>query len=141
DFGKIAIAHTRSDRVETFFLNLLRGAGSAGLSSMSPVSGRVVRPLIECDRGEIESYLREKNVTWRTDASNADVDLTRNRLRHIVIPRLASDFNPKLLETLSRTADILEGEDAWMRSLVSEWLKTNGTQEGPDFVLSVEPLQ
>jgi tRNA(Ile)-lysidine synthase len=140
DFARIALAHTRTDRVETFFLNLLRGAGSAGLSSMLPVAGALVRPLIESNRDDVESYLKENNVAWRTDASNYDIDLKRNRLRHVLIPQLSKDFNPNLLATLSRTVDILESEDEWMRSLVDEWLHTHGTKDGPDFVLSVEPL-
>src|SRR5262249_48899393 len=126
---------------ETFLLNLLRGAGLAGLSSMAPISGRTIRPLIETKRDEIETFLEQKQVTWRTDASNFNIDFARNRLRHIVIPQLSSDFNPNLLDTLARTIEILETEDSWTRSLVEEWLALHGTKQGPDFVVSLKPLQ
>src|SRR5215470_168851 len=64
-FTRIAVAHTQSDRAETFLINLLHGSGLEGLASMSPVSGRIVRPLIEISRGEIETYLQHRNQSWR----------------------------------------------------------------------------
>ena len=140
-FTKIALAHTRNDRVETFLLNLLRGSGSEGLVSMAPVAGRTIRPLIETSREEVEAYLKERNQPWRTDSSNLDLAFARNRLRHVVIPDLASEFNPKLVETLARTVEILEGEDAWMRALAEDWLSKNGTKEGQDIVIRVGMLE
>jgi len=140
-FTRIALAHTRNDRVETFLLNLLRGAGSEGLVSMSPVSGRTIRPLIEVTRNEIESYLRARNQTWRIDESNMDPAYVRNGIRHIVIPELAARFNPKLVETLTRTVEILESEDDWMGSLTEEWLDRYGTKQKDGFVLSTEHLE
>ena len=140
-FTKIAVAHTRNDRVETFLLNLLRGAGSAGLASMPPVSETTIRPLIDISREEVEAYLAEQNQTFQTDASNFDLGLARNRLRHVVVPQIASEFNPNLIETLSRTVEILEAEDAWMRSLTEEWLTRNGTKRQDQFVIEVGPLQ
>jgi tRNA(Ile)-lysidine synthase len=103
--------------VETFLMNLLRGAGTEGLVSMAPVAGSVIRPLIERSREEVESYLKDRNQGWRTDETNLDTGFARNRLRHVLIPRLAVDFNPNIQETLSRTVEILEGEDEWMRAV------------------------
>lgn len=140
-FTKIALAHTRNDRVETFLINLLRGSGSEGLVSMVPVSGKIIRPLIETSREDIEAYLKERNQAWRTDSTNFDLGFARNRLRHVVIPDLASEFNPNLVETLTRTVEILEGEDAWMRALAEEWLSKNGTKVEEDFVIRVEALE
>jgi tRNA(Ile)-lysidine synthase len=139
-FTKIAVAHTLNDRVETFLLNLLRGAGSAGLAAMPAVSGRTIRPLVEVGREEIEAYLAERKQAFRTDASNLNLDFSRNRLRHIVIPQLSSEFNPNLVETLHRTAEILEKEDDWMQTLVEAWLNQHGTKEEGGFVIPVEAL-
>jgi tRNA(Ile)-lysidine synthase len=139
-FTKIAVAHTKNDRVETFLLNLLRGAGSAGLAAMPAISGSTVRPLIDVSHEQIENYLNEQQEIWRTDASNFDLEFARNRLRHAVIPQLESQFNSKLIETLSRTAEILEDEEGWMRNLAAEWLKQNGTKEQDGFVIDVERL-
>ncbi|HLH29697.1 MAG TPA: tRNA lysidine(34) synthetase TilS [Terriglobia bacterium] len=139
-FTKIALAHTENDRVETFFLNLLRGSGPEGLVSMAAVSGRIVRPLIEVSRTAVEAYLRERNHSWRDDASNLDLTFARNRLRHDVIPRLIAEFNPNLIETLTRTVEIFETEDAWTRALTDDWISKNGTNEGDDFVIQGEKL-
>ena len=140
-FTKIALAHTRDDRVETFLMNLLRGSGPEGLVSMAPVSGNTIRPLIETSRAEIEAWLKDRNQTWRTDSTNLDLSFARNRLRHAVIPGLASEFNPRLIDTVSRTVEILEGEDAWIRSITDQWLSENGTKEEDDFVIRVEALE
>ena len=139
-FTKVALAHTRNDRVETFLFNLLRGAGSEGLVSMSPVSGRTIRPLIEMSRSGIEAYLQARNQIWRTDESNLDPTYMRNRIRHLVIPELAAQCNPRLVETLTRTVDILESEDAWMGALTQEWLDQNGTTREGGFTLPSERL-
>lgn len=140
-FTKLALAHTRNDRVETFLMNLFRGAGSEGLVSMAAVSGSTIRPLIESTRADIEEYLKANDQMWQTDATNFDLGFARNRIRHVVIPALVSDFNPNLIETLTRTVEILEGEDAWMQGLTDEWLRQNGTKAEDGFVLCVKPLE
>ncbi len=133
---KLALAHTENDRIETFLLNLLRGSGVEGLVSMPAVSGDTVRPLIETRRAQVEAYLKDENQTWRTDLSNFDLALARNRLRQSVIPQLVADFNPKLLETLTRTIEILEGENDWMRAASDHLLAEHGTSGAAAFVLS-----
>lgn len=125
-FTKIALAHTRTDRIETFLLNLLRGSGPEGLVSMAPVSGTIIRPLIDRTRQEIEGYLKQRNQTWRTDRTNFDVRFARNRLRRVVVPVLKSDFNSNLTDTLARTIRVLQDEDAWMRSVTHQWLRDFG---------------
>jgi len=140
-YTKIALAHTRNDRVETFLMNLLRGAGSEGLVSMAPVSGDTIRPLIETGRNEVEAYLTENNQSWRTDSSNFDLGFARNRLRHAVIPELESRFNPSLIQTLARTVEILEAEDAWMRAVADQWLSEHGRKEENDFLIPAAELK
>jgi len=140
-YTKIALAHTRNDRVETFLMNLLRGAGSEGLVSMAPVSGNTIRPLIETGRNEVEAYLTENNQSWRTDSSNFDLGFARNRLRHAVIPELESRFNPSLIQTLARTVEILEAEDAWMRAVADQWLSEHGRKEENDFLIPAAELK
>lgn len=139
-FTKVAVAHTREDRAETFLLNLFRGAGLEGLVSMPPISGEIIRPLIEVGRQEVEDYLRERGQSWRTDVTNRDLSFARNRVRHVVIPTLAAEFNPRLVETLSRTIQIVESEDAGMRALVEEWLNKNGAARGDEFVVHLGAL-
>ena len=116
-FTKIALAHTRDDRVETFLMNLFRGSGMEGLVSMAPVAGKTVRPLIETSRKDVEAYLKERKQAWQTDESNFDTGFSRNRLRHVLIPKLVAEFNPNIQETLARTVGVFDAEDAWMREL------------------------
>jgi tRNA(Ile)-lysidine synthase len=127
-FDRVALAHNRDDRVETFLLNLLRGSGSEGLSSMEPVSGMVVRPLIEIPRPDIESYLLKMGQTWRLDSTNLDSRFARNRLRLEVIPWLTTTFNSNLGEAIARTSEILSDEDQLLQSLTEDWLARNARQ-------------
>lgn len=113
----IAVGHTMNDQAETVLMRLLRGSGTTGLAGMPAVNGMVVRPLIEITREQTESYCREKQLLTVTDSSNLDLHYTRNRVRYSLIPRLKEEFNPSIIETLSRTAaalrwdaDFLEGE-------------------------------
>jgi tRNA(Ile)-lysidine synthase len=133
-FTKIALAHTRDDRVETFLMNLLRGTGMEGLVSMEPVAGIIVRPLIETGRNEIEAYLNEKGQDWRTDETNQDTSFARNRLRHKLIPELVAEFNPNIQETLARTVEIFEAENHWMQEMVERGLGFKAPE------LSAEPI-
>jgi tRNA(Ile)-lysidine synthase len=134
-FTKIALAHTKNDRVETFLMNLLRGSGIGGLTSMPAISDNTIRPFVETARTEIEAYLTEGSCTWRTDSSNFDLRFARNRVRQEVIPALAAEFNPNLVETLARTIQIVEAEDAWMAAVADDWINANGTNKEETFVL------
>ncbi len=140
DFGKLALAHSADDRVETFFFHLLRGSGTRGLVSMRGVSGHIVRPLIQSTRTEIERYLVEKNQPWREDRSNADTRFARNRIRQVVLPELSAAFNPRLRESLSRTIDILEAEDDWQDGAVQEWLEPRSVDEDGALVVDIGDL-
>lgn len=84
----IAVAHHREDQVETFFLNLLRGSGVAGLRGMKPKREGIIRPLLDADRAIIEDYLKSRALTWVTDSSNNSDEYKRNRVRHHVLPAL-----------------------------------------------------
>lgn len=139
-FGPTAVAHTREDRAETFFLNLMRGAGGGGLIAMRPAAGGVIRPLIESGRAEIEAYLEQIGQDWRQDETNRDRRFARNRVRHDLFPALYRDFNPRLSDALLRTIDILEKEDEWMDRLVAEWLAGRVSHDGADMVLEIAGL-
>jgi tRNA(Ile)-lysidine synthase len=104
---QVAVAHTADDQAETILHNVLRGTGLAGLAGM-PVarewsSGiRLVRPLLALRRSDVLEFLYARGQDYREDASNADEAFTRNRLRHQVLPHLARDFNPQLVNALCR---------------------------------------
>jgi tRNA(Ile)-lysidine synthase len=105
----VVTAHTADDQVETVLHRLLRGTGLAGLAGMPAVrelsaSVSLVRPLLTIRRREIEDYLRSLGQSYRTDSSNADRQFTRNRIRHDLLPRLRTDFNPDVDDAILRLA-------------------------------------
>ena len=107
----IAVGHHREDRAETFFLNLMRGAGIHGLTAMRPRNGDVVRPLLCLSRPQIEDYLRERGLLWVDDSTNASCDYRRNVIRNKVFPALAQAFpNPA-----DATAESMEHLDQALR--------------------------
>ena len=107
----IAVAHTKDDQAETFLLRLLRGAGPRGLSGMHPRAGLVVRPLLDTPRSAVRAFLSERQVAFREDASNADLAIPRNRIRHELLPLLDERFAPGIVDVLDREAAIAR-EDA-----------------------------
>jgi tRNA(Ile)-lysidine synthase len=139
-FTKVAIAHTRDDRVETCLLHLFRGAGLEGMVSMAPVSGTTIRPLIECTHEDIHSFLRSVEQPWRSDSTNFDPAFSRNLLRHEFIPKLEQAFNPRLRETLSRAIELLQDEDSWMHDLTSIWVAQHAIVEPEQVSVSAEAL-
>lgn len=109
--ASVALAHHLDDQAETLLLRLLRGAGTTGLSAMTPrTAGKYVRPLLCLDRHQIEGYLHARGLSFRTDSSNTDITFLRNRIRHELIPHLAR-FNPEISRTLSVTADLLAADE------------------------------
>lgn len=120
----IATAHTLDDQAETVLLKFLRGAGTKGLAGIYPVvrgdeKVRVVRPLLEVARTEVESYLEFLDQPWREDESNLDRRFTRNRVRHDLLPLLERDFNPNVRRTLNDVAEIARGEEEYWQALIA----------------------
>ena len=119
---KIATAHTLGDNAETVLLNLIRGCSLGGLCGIPPVRGRIVRPLIECSREELERYLAEAGVSYVQDGSNISDEYRRNRLRHGVLPLLRSE-NPALEQTLFRMTSVLRAEEDYLSERTVELLR------------------
>lgn len=104
---RIAVGHTLDDQAETVLLRFLRGSGAEGLGAIHPVvEGLVIRPFVEIQRDEILRYLNTLKTRHREDSSNRDLRFRRNLLRHEWIPALRREFNPRLLETLAREAEL-----------------------------------
>ena len=112
----IATAHNSDDQAETVLMKFLRGAGTRGLAGIHAVhtghGSRIIRPLLETPRREIESYLNALNQPWREDHTNLDTQHTRNRIRHELLPLLERDYNPNLRQLLNETAEISAEEEA-----------------------------
>lgn len=108
-FDAVAVAHNANDNAETLLLNMLRGTGSRGLRGMAAESDvdcggcrlKVLRPLLELSRAEIEAGLKALGQDWREDSTNAQNDVKRNKLRNLVFP-VFSEINPSFVRTLGR---------------------------------------
>ena len=123
----IALAHHADDQAETILFHLLRGSGVRGLSGMAPKHEELIRPFLTVTKKEIEDFLTAFPYAPCHDATNDELDATRNRIRHQLLPEMLS-YNPNLVETLLHTADILRGEDAWMEETAEAWLTSHGKE-------------
>ena len=129
--ARILTAHTASDRAETFFMNAIRGAGPAGLSSIPRRRNIIVRPLIDRTHEELCRYLEVADIAWREDESNRDTSYLRNFVRHEVMP-LAAERNGNLARTVGTTCEILGDEDAFLSHLAAVAMRscTRRQEEG-----------
>ena len=116
----VAVAHTADDQAETVLLRLLRGAGPGGLRGMLPRRGRVVRPLLAERRALLRRWLEQEGEAWQEDSTNADLRNPRNRVRHDLLPRLAHQYTPAIVEVLCRTADIAREDDAFLAAAAEQ---------------------
>lgn len=128
--GKIFTAHTADDRVENFYMRSIVGTGPGGFRSMDWLSGNVAHPLLGCGRQELRNFLQARSegdlpvlvhegMLWREDATNAETDRFRAFVRHTIVPQ-AKERNPRLLETLGRTMDLVADEDDFLEDLTAK---------------------
>lgn len=120
--NKIATAHTKNDLSETVLMNLLRGTGLSGLKGIEPKrEDKYIRPLIECEKQEIDEYCRENNLNPRIDKTNFDNTYTRNKIRNELIPYLKEEFNPNIIGALARMSEIISNEDKYIENLTQKY--------------------
>lgn len=113
--NKIAVAHNRNDKVETIIMNLLRGTGILGLKGIEPIrDNKYIRPIIEIERKDIEKYCEENKLNPRIDKTNFENTYTRNKIRNIIIPYIEKEFNPNIVEGISRLSEIASEEDEFL---------------------------
>ncbi len=110
----IAVGHTADDQVEEFFIRLIRGSSSKGLSGMRAKNNTIVRPLLFETKTELVEYLASRGVRWCQDSSNFDRQFLRNRVRLDLLPLLEKKFNANLRKTLLQNMDILAEEDQYL---------------------------
>jgi tRNA(Ile)-lysidine synthase len=133
----VLTGHTMDDQAETVLLRLLRGSGAEGLSGMEGVRALgdgsdvlLARPLLNwARRAETEEYCRERGVEFKVDEMNEDERFARVRVRRRLLPLMAQ-FNPRMVETLSRTAELLR-EDAVVLNVAAVELLKSAQGEGP----------
>jgi tRNA(Ile)-lysidine synthase len=107
----IAVGHSLDDQAETFLLRLVRGSGARGLAGILPRAGRVIRPLIDLSRADLRQYAANRALAFRTDLSNAELSIPRNRVRHELIPYLEREFSPGISRVLAREAGMAREDE------------------------------
>ena len=120
-YDKIAVAHHADDQAETFFINLLRGAGLNGLKGMKPQNGVIIRPLLWASREQIRQYAVENHIVWREDHTNVESVYLRNRIRNQLLP-VFDELQPKARQGLYKTLEHLSAENELYRTLLKEKL-------------------
>ena len=133
-----------NDKAETIIMNLMRGSGVTGLKGIEPKRDNIIRPLIECERVEIEEYCKENNLEPRIDKTNFENIYTRNKIRNVVIPYIKEEFNPNIVNTLNRLSNLVTEEEQYVEKQVEKAYKNviieeqfNVDQERPSPVTKV----
>ncbi len=113
--NKIAVAQNKNDVIETFFINLFRGSGIDGLASIDYMrSNRLIRPILDVSREEVECYCVQNSLKPRRDHTNDENDYMRNKIRNVFLPHVRETFNPSIDDTIGKTIHIMKSEkDFW----------------------------
>ena len=114
----IALAHHENDNAETVLHNLIRGTKAAGMGGIRPIQEigegvAYIRPLLKVTREEIETYLRQQQIPWMTDSTNQELEYTRNRIRHRIIPEMEK-INPKAVSHIAQAADTFQAIEEYL---------------------------
>lgn len=112
---RIATAHHKNDNAETILMNLMRGSGISGLCGIPYTRGRIIRPLLDVSRAEIEAYCKDNGIRYVTDATNLETVYTRNRVRNVLIPLMEKEFNPSLVDTVTANAGLIARDEDFLR--------------------------
>jgi tRNA(Ile)-lysidine synthase len=116
----VAVGHSRDDQAETFLLRLIRGSGPRGLAGILPRARRIVRPLLDIPRNDLRAYAAELGLQFREDATNDDVRIPRNRVRHELLPYLARECSAGIAAVLAREAGIARVDEDYLNQAAIE---------------------
>ncbi|MCK8816999.1 tRNA lysidine(34) synthetase TilS [Natroniella sulfidigena] len=130
---KIAVGHHANDQAETILMNLIRGAGLKGLAGIAPKRDQIIRPLFELTKQEINEYCQRYNLQPRLDETNLETIYYRNKVRLELLPLLIEEYNSNLINTLQRTAEILDKEEDFLqqstKKIMNELLLEESSQQ------------
>jgi tRNA(Ile)-lysidine synthase len=134
-------AHTQDDQIETIVMRLIRGTGPEGLRGIHRVrrlaeNVRLIRPLLDITRDEVIDHCRQYDLSFRNDSSNNFTGLTRNRIRHELLPLLRT-FNRRFNETAARTAELAADDQNYLKQLSAELYALAGRGDEID----IDPLR
>ena len=138
-YNYILTAHHQNDAVETFFINMLRGSGIAGLSGISTKKDKLVRPLLEMTKQEILLHAKANNIPYREDASNASNKYVRNNIRNTILP-LIRELNPSFDKTLAASIEHLKEVELIYNDAIEKERNNIVTMKGNELFITIETL-
>jgi len=136
----IATAHHMDDSIETFFINLLRGTGIAGLQGVPVRQGNIIRPLLFASKKMIREYAEENKLQWREDSSNFTDKYLRNNIRHYLIPSLKK-LNIGFEKTITKELSYFKEAGEIFKKFIEEKKKDIVEENGKDILLSIKKLK
>lgn len=148
----LATAHTADDQVETIVHRILRGTGLAGLAGIPATRSMsegvtLIRPLIDCTRCQVEAYLEMLRQPSSEDETNRDTELTRNRIRHKLLPLVEQAYNPQVRKAILRLGSLAGEAQEWIDAAVVEMYRASCIATGssraivkPETLLAVPPF-
>lgn len=146
DYSFIATAHHQDDSIETFFINLIRGTGIAGLHGILPKQNNIIRPLLFTNKDQIELFAKKNKLEYREDSSNASDKYVRNKIRHKLIPIL-KELNPNIHKTIAEDIQRLsDTEKVYKKEIVDKRSKIikedkNGIQISIKELKKLNPIE
>jgi len=136
----IVTAHTADDQVETVVANWLRGSAVRGLGGMKLRTGGIIRPLLSVWKKQLLAYAKKQALRYVIDESNSDLQFTRNRIRHQLLPELRK-FNKQIDEQLWHSSQIWQQVDGALTDLAKQYFRKIGTNTRGKVVLSISKLR
>ena len=140
DFDHLVTAHHATDAAETQLLNLTRGTGLKGLCGIPPVNGKTIRPMLPFTAQEIRQYAENHHIVYVEDHTNRDEKISRNRIRHSVIPQLET-INPQYLHTNIRTLEILQRQYAFYQKHIETIIANISSEQNNQIHLNISLLE
>ncbi|OUS21413.1 tRNA lysidine(34) synthetase TilS [Nonlabens dokdonensis] len=140
DIKHVLVAHHMDDQLETFLINLGRGAGIHGLTGIRDRNGIILRPLLDFSSKEIEEYALQNKIKWREDSSNTSTKYLRNKLRHDLIP-LLKDVLPHLDNNFSKTLSYLKDSEVLLDVEVARFRESGTTINNGNLFINIEKLK
>ena len=136
----IATAHHLDDSIETFFINILRGTGIAGLQGVPVKHGNIIRPLLFASKKQIREYAEENKLQWREDSSNFTDKYLRNNIRHHLIPSLKK-LNVGFEKTITKELSYFKEAGEIFKKFIEEKKKDIVSEEGKNILLNIKKLK
>ena len=140
NYSLVAVAHHQDDLIETFFINLFRGAGIKGLKSIPVTRQNIIRPIMFATRSDIEQYAIDNKLKYREDSSNSTDHYLRNRIRHHLLPKI-EELSPGASDSIKKSIDNLHDSDLLLQSCIEnrkiELFRETGNN---NFKISIEEL-